>query len=307
VFPEGEKAPLLVLSHEEQFQDEKTTINLRLLSVTKKGPLSTHIDMLKVQLEKMHVEAVEIMTTTVGTKEARVATWASEASGTPMRYMHLLTTENDAETTPVISLTVTTNAKKDEYDQLPEIFRQIRSSFVFLSESEAVRKVASYGGYYHLKFGFGFLYDTTHYMYRLEGIPLTEASFSRVGDDPANPLVNFSVIVREIAETETPDLVAMGDELQDNLKGVCGNTLEKVVSEPTTLCGHPARVLIFHGSAASPINPTEIEEMYFAYKYVINQDKKTALLFAFASVPKFWQNEWKIVESYLDTLYWASS
>jgi hypothetical protein len=304
---DNEKAPLLTLTNEEQFGSETTTTTLRLLSTQKKGPLSAHVDLLKVQLEKMHVEEVDLVTTKVGTKEARVAGWTSDASGSPMRYMHLMTTEDDAETTPVIALTLMTNGKKDDYDQLPAIFRQVRSSFVFLSESEEVRRLCKYGGYYHLKFNFGFLYDAEHYQYRTEGIPLTEASFSRVGDDPANPLVNFSVIVRELDPKETPDLVAMGDELQENLKGVCGSSLQKIVSEAVTLCGLPGRVMIFHGSATSPVNPAEVEEMYFAYKYVINKEARTALLFAFASTPKFWQAEWKLVESYLDTLYWSSS
>ena len=166
--------------------------------------------------------------------------------------------------------------------------------------------MAPWGGYYHLKFNFGFLYDTAHYQYRSEGIPLTEASFSRVGDDPVNPLVNFSVIVRELDPKEEPDLIAMGDELQENLKGVCGNSLQRVESSAVSLCGLPGRVMIFHGSATSPVNPSDVEEMYFAYKFVINREAKTALLFAFASTPKFWQAEWKLVESYLDTLYWAS-
>lgn len=278
---------------------------LRLLSTTKKGPLSTHIDLLKTQLEKMLVENVEVVNTKVGTKDAITASWTSDVSGSTMRYKHLITTEDESDASPVFALTMSTSTVEDEYDQFADIFRQVRSSFVFLSESEAVRKLSKYHGYHHLKFGFGFLFDGEHYGHREEGIPLTEASFSRVGDDPANPLVNYSVIVRELTTGETPDLAAMGDELEENLKGVCGNSLERIENATCTLTGLPARVLIFHGSAQSPLNPTDVEEMYFVYKYVINEEFNTALLFAFASTPQYWQSEWRIVESYLDTLYWA--
>lgn len=263
------------------------------------------MDMLKTQLEKMLVEKVDVVNTKVGTKDARVASWTSDVSGSPMRYTHLITTEDESETSPVFALTMSTNSAEDEYDQFTDIFRQIRSSFVFVSEAEVVRKLAKYHGYHHLKFCFGFLFDGEHYAHRTEGIPLTEASFSRVGDDESNPLVNFSVIVRELTSGETPDLAAMGDELEENLKGVCGNSLERIENAAVTLTGLPARVLIFHGSAQSPLNPADVEEMYFVYKYVINEEFNTALLFAFASTPQYWQAEWKIVESYLDTLYWA--
>ena len=294
-----------MLTHEDTYKGQVNSTTLRLVSAAKKGSLSTHMDLLKTQLEKMHVETVDVVNTKVGTKEAIVAQWTSDVSGSPMRYMHLLTTENDAETTPVLSLTIMTNGKVDEYDQFPQIFRQIRSSFAFLSESDVIRNLSKFNGYHHLRFGFGFLYDGAHYTHRAEGIPLTEASFSRVGDDPVNPLVNFSVIVRELNPGETPDLAAMGDELEENLKGVCGNSLERIENAAVTLTGLPARVLIFHGTAQSPLNPGDVEEMYFVYKYVINEEFNTALLFAFAATPKFWQKEWKIVEGYLDTLYWA--
>lgn len=267
----ADKSPLVVLNHESTSDGEKQSITMRVLATTKKGSLSTHIDLLKVQLEKMHVEDVELVTTKVGSKDARVATWISEASGSPMRYIHMITTENDDEKTPVISMTLSTNTLKSEHDQVPTIFRQIRSSFAFLSESEDIRRTSEWLGFYHLRFGFAFLYDGKHYLHRAEGIPLTEASFCRVGDDPVNPLVNFSVIVRELTPGETPDLEAMGDELKENLKGVCGNSLQQISNSPVTLCGLPARVLIFHGTASSPVNPSEMEEMYFVYKYVINQ------------------------------------
>jgi hypothetical protein len=272
----------------------------------KQGPLETHIELLKVQLEKMHVENVNIVSTKIGTKDARVLTYTSDAQEEGMRYFHLLTTESDSMDSPVLTLLMTTGAKKSDFDQANEIFRQLRSTLVFLSEGETVRSTAKFEGYYHLKFNFGFLFDPERYLHRAEGIPLTEASFVRKGDDPVNPLVNFSVIVRELGENEEPDLAAMGEDLQENLKGVCGNSLERVLSESVTLCGLPARLIIFHGSATSPVNPADTEEMYFVYKYVINKKTKTALLFAFASTPKFWQAEWKLVESYLDTLYWSS-
>lgn len=303
---DDEKSPLITLTNEELDGKTKHTTTVRLLSTQKKGPLSTHVDLLKVQLEKMHVENVDLLTTKVGSKEARVASWTSDASGIPTRYMHMMTTENDSETSPVFALTLMSTVPVGEYDQIPAIFHQLRSSFVFTSESKAVSEIAAWGGYYHLKFKFGFLFDTAHYQYRQEGIPLTEASFSRIGDDPSNPLVNFSVIVREMNPTEKPNLIDMGEELEKNLKGVCGNSLQTIVSEEATICGLPGRVMIFHGSAASPVNPEEVEEMYFAYKYVLNSQTNTALLFAFASAPKFWKNEWKLVESYLDTLYWSS-
>lgn len=292
------------MTEEETYKGVTTTTTLRLTSTQKKGPLSTHLDLLKTQLEKMHVESVDVVITKVGTKEARVAKWTSAVSGSPMRYMQLITTENEEETTPVFTLMFTTNAT-DDNDQFEQIFRQIRSSFVFLSESEVVRKLSPYLGYHHLRFGFGFLYDGAHYTSRDESIPLTEVSFCRVGDDPANPIVNFSVVVRELTPGETPDLVAMGDELESNLKSVCGNSLERVENQEATLTGLPSRVLIFRGSAQSPLDPQEFEEVYFVYKYVINTEYSTALLFAFAAPPKSWQAEWKLVESYIDTLYWA--
>jgi len=304
---DDEKSPLITLTNEELDGTTKLTTTVRLLSTQKKGPLSTHVDLLKVQLEKMHVEKVDLLTTNVGSKEARVASWMSDASGVPTRYMHMMTTENDSETSPVFALTLMTTSPVGEYDQIPSIFHQLRSSFIFTSESKAVSDIAAWGGYYHLKFKFGFLFDTKHYQYRQEGIPLTEASFSRIGDDPTNPLVNFSVIVREMDPKETPDLIAMGEELEKNLRGVCGNSLQTIASEETTISGLPGRVIIFFGTAASPMNPEEVEEMYFAYKYVLNSHTSTALLFAFASAPKFWKEEWKLVETYLDTLYWASS
>jgi len=299
-----EKSPLISLSHVDVDGKEKFTTTVRLLLTQKKGPLSTHVDLLKVQLEKMHVEKLDLLTTKVGSKEARVASWSSDASGVPTRYMHMMTTEDESETSPVFALTLMSTNPVDKNDQIPAIFHQLRSSFVFTSESKAVSDIAAWGGYYHLKFKFGFLFDSSHYQYRQEGIPLTEASFSRIGDDPVNPLVNFSVIVREMDPSETPDLIAMGEELEKNLKGVCGNSLQTLVSEDAFISGLPGRVMIFHGSAASPMNPEEVEEMYFAYKYVLNSSTNTALLFAFASAPKFWKNEWKLVESYLDTLYW---
>lgn len=298
---------MAVFNHEDVYKGQTSTTTLRLLANVKKGPLSVHMDMLKTQLEKMLVEHVDVVNTKVGTKDAIYAKWISEVSGAPMRYYHLIATENDEESSPVFSLTMSTNTVDGEYDQFVPMFRQIRASFVFLSESDAVRDLQKYQGYHHLKFGFGFLFDGEHYAHRAEGIPLTEASFSRVGDDPVNPLVNYSVIVRELTPGETPDLAAMGDELEENLKGVCGNSLERVENTSVTLTGLPARVLIFHGTAQSPLNPEEVEEMYFVYKYVINEEFSTALLFAFASTPVFWQKEWKIVESYLDTLYWAPS
>lgn len=296
----------MTITHEEEFKGQKLTSTVKVTSNPKQGPLETHLELLKVQLEKMLVEKVDIVKTKVGTKDARVAKWQSDAQEQGMRYWQLITTESESMDSPVIILNFTTNTTVDEYDQAPAIFKQIRSSFVFLSESEVVRSTSKYHGYYHLKFNFGFLFDPERYTFRKDGIPLTEASFIRAGDDPVNPLVNFSVIVRELGEKENPDLDAMAEDLQENLKGVCGNTLEKVSSDSVQMCGLPARVIIFHGSATSPVNPADVEEMYFIYKYVINTSARTALLFAFAATPKHWVAEWKLVESYLNTLYWAA-
>lgn len=300
------KGPFVTLSHEETEKGETLTTTVKLSYQPKQGPLETHIELLKVQLEKMHVENVNIVSTKVGTKDARVMFYTSDAQEEGMRYMQLLSTESDSNDSPILTMLMTVGAKKNEYDQAEDIFRQLRSTLVFLSEGGAVKATSKYEGYYHLKFNFGFLFDPERYSHRAEGIPLTEASFIRKGDDPANPLVNFSVIVRELGAEEEPDLAAMGEDLQENLKGVCGNSLERVLSESVTMCGLPARLIIFHGSATSPVNPSDVEEMYFVYKYVINKATKTALLFAFASTPKFWQAEWKLVESYLDTLYWSA-
>lgn len=297
----------MTITDEENFKGVNYTTTLKTYVAAKQGPLTQHIEMLKVQLEKMGVENVEIVSTKVGTKDARLAIYQSDAQQQDMRYWQLLTTESEAMDSPVVTLLMTTNVKKSESDQSTDLFRMIRNSFVFLSDSESVRKTASYQAYYHLKFNFGFLYDPEHYVYRQEGIPLTEASFIRAGDDPVNPLVNFSVIVRALDPAETPNLDTMADDLQENLKGVCGNTLDRVSAEECTLSGHPARVIIFRGSAVSPINPADVEDMYFVYKYVINRDANTALLFAFAATPQYWQAEWKLVESYLDTLYWTTA
>lgn len=299
------KGPVVTLSHEEKEKDNVHQTTVKISLVPKQGPLQVHVDLLKDQLEKMLVDKVELINTTVGSRPACVAKWQSDATQKGMRYMQLFTTETDTDVSPIVTVALNTNVPIGEYDQVPQLFDMIRGTFSFLSDSALATKTTNWSAFHHLKFGFGFLFDQAKYVWKPDGIPLTEASFYREGDDPMNPLVNFSIIVRALDEGEKPDLVKMGEELQENLRQVCGNTLETVSAENSKVGDSTARVLICHGTAQSPLNPAEVEEMYFVYKYLINTSANTAILFAFASTPKYWQKEWKVVESYIDTLYWC--
>lgn len=288
---EVSKKPLVKITHQDNFNDQTYSFNLRVSFIPKLESLEKHLEILKTELEKMLVEKVKV----IDLENSYLAFWFSDAFGKPTNFAQFLATESN-ESDSIVIMNFSSD-EVSEIDQSKDFIEIITKSLSFKSETSK----KDWKTYYNIEDKFGFLFDSEKYYKSPSPIPMTEVSLLRNIDVPDESKQNLSCIVRRNdKDIQIFNLDNLGVDLLKNLKDICQNTLKVMKNESSTIATLEARLIIAKGT------PKDSEELIFAYKYLIYKKGKIALLFAFSSILKEWESEWQTVEEFINTLYFEN-
>ncbi|XP_049852537.1 uncharacterized protein LOC126332390 [Schistocerca gregaria] len=152
---------------------------------------------------------------------------------------------------------------------------------------------------YKLGLRVGFYFDPKRYYVKLDGVPMTDASFYLVGTDETNSEVSFSVFFKAHVD-KVGSFESITNDVMNNLNALSNNSIAVVSREDSSVGRMRAHTLVCQGTAAMFQMP---ERLYFVYKIVIDDDYGVSVLVAFMARPGRWESEWRAVDTYVRTLH----